>query len=197
MSAALLLLAAVSPDLAFDAYGKCASGAAAAYKGPTDNIEAVIGRVQADCESDRAALLEVAPDKRQATEWVRMTTTLAVTEHVPNLPSAGEQAKDDKSAPKPVASASRYPKLDAYRACTTEYAAKVQAEMRYAAVDAIAKETIRECEKLLKPAADEAVAEMGQPALRQQVTMDFRRRATSILTDKITAERAGKWEAAK
>ena len=102
MSAALLLLAAaVTPDVAFEAYGKCAQAAAAAYKGPADTIEAVVGRIQGDCASDRTALLDVAPDKPQAAEWIRMTTTLAVSEHVPNLASAGEQPKDE-AATKPV-----------------------------------------------------------------------------------------------
>lgn len=192
MSAALLLLAAaVTPDLAFEAYGKCAQAAAAAYKGPTDTIEAVVGRIQGDCASDRTALLDVAPDKPQAAEWIRMTTTLAVSEHVPNLATAGEQPKDQAAA-KPVAAVSRYPKFDSYRLCGETHAAKVLAEMRYAAVDAIAKEASAECERLLKPAADEFVAEMRQPSLRQQVMMDFRRRATAELTQKISAQRAGK-----
>ena len=197
MSAALFLLAAVTPDLAFDAYGKCASGAAAAYKGPADSLEAVVGRVELDCASDRTALMDVAPDKRQAAEWVRMTTTLAVTEHVPGLQSVGSEVTGAQSAPAPVAAPSRYPKLDAYRQCVDEKAWRVVAELPYASVDAIAREAIGECEKALKPAADEAVAEMGMPGLRQQVMMDFRRRETAGLTQKIGGQRAGKREAGK
>ncbi len=193
MSAALLLLAAATtPDLAFEAYGKCAQAAAEAYKGPTDTIEAVVGRVQADCDRDRATLLEAAPDKRQAAEWVRMTTTLAVSEHVPNLPSGGAEAAEGQAAQKPVVAVSRYPKLDIYRLCLDEKSARVIKELPYASVEAVSAEAIRECEKQLKPAAEEAVAEMGQPSLRNQVMLDFRRRETVSLTSKIGALRASK-----
>jgi len=188
MTLALLVLAAATPDLAFDAYGKCAQGAAAAYKGPADTLEAVAGRVEESCASDRAALIAAAPDKKQAAEWVRMTTTLAVTEHVPGLASGGPVAKVVATTP----AASRYPKLDAYRACGEENAAKIAGEIPYATVAAIAGEAVAACEKLLKPAAEEAVTEMRQPSLRQQVTADFRRRATSELTQKINADRIGK-----
>lgn len=192
MSAALLLLVAVTPDVAFEAYGKCAQAAAAAYKGPIDTIEAVAGRIETECGGDRTTLFDVAADKRQAAEWVRMTTTLAVSEHVPNLPSAGEQPQGEQVAAKPAAITSRYPKLDAYRACTDEQAGKIAAETRFAPVETIAKQAVGECEKPLKAAADEAVAEMRQPSLRPQVLLDFRRRATAELTQKISAERAGK-----
>jgi hypothetical protein len=192
MSAALLLLAAATPDLAFDAYGKCASRAAAAYKGPTDSLEAVVGRIETACGSDRTALLGVAPDKPQAAEWVRMTTTLAVTEHVPGLQSVGTESREGQPASQTVAATSRYPKLDAYRRCVDEQAAKSQAEQPYASTEAIVGDAIATCEKPLKAAAEEAVADMGQPGLRGQVTIDFRRRQTTDLTRKISAQRAGK-----
>ena len=192
MSAALLLLAAVTPDLAFDAYGQCAQTAAAAYKGAADSLEAVVGRIEADCASARTNLLDIAPDRRQATEWVRMTTTLAVTEHVPGLPSAGDGPQAGQETSRPTAASSRYPKLDAYRQCTEEQAAKALAQRPYAAIEMIAGEAIRDCENPLKAAADETVAEMHQPALRQQVVLDFRRRVTADLTNKISAQRAGR-----
>ena len=189
--ALLLLAAAASPDAAFDAYAKCASAAASAYKGPRDSVEAVAGRIDTQCAADRTALLEVAPDKRQAAEWLRTTGILAVSEHVPGLPSVGDVPQDERKAPAPVAAVSRYPKLDAYRTCTEEHAAKIIAEMPYAATQAIVAEAVASCEKPLKEAADETVAEMRQPALAKQVLMDFRRRATTDLTDRLSAQRAG------
>ena len=192
MSAALFLLAAVTPDLAFEAYGKCAQAAAAGYKGPADSIEAVVGRVQGDCASDRAALLDVAPDKRQAAEWVRQTGILAVSQHVPGLPSVGSEAAGEQTAAASTQpAASRYPKLEAYQSCTDERAAKIVAELPYAATQAIVTEAVADCEKPLKEAAAEAVADMKQPSLLKQVLMDFRRRATSDLTQKISAQRTG------
>lgn len=193
MTAALLLLAAATtPDLAFDAYAKCAMATAAAYKGPSDSLEAVAGRVETTCAAERTALLEIAPDKRQAAEWVRQTGILAVSQHVPGLPSVGSEAAGEQTAAAPAQpAASRYPKLDAYRSCTDERAAKIVAELPYAATQAIVTEAVADCEKPLKEAAAEAVADMKQPGLLKQVLMDFRRRATSDLTDAIAARRAG------
>ena len=193
MTAALLLLAAATtPDLAFDAYAKCASAAAAAYKGPSDSLEAVAGRVDTTCAAERTALLEIAPDKRQAAEWVRQTGILAVSQHVPGLPSVGSEAAGEQTAAASTQpAASRYPKLDAYQSCTDERAAKIVAELAYAATQAIVTEAVADCEKPLKEAAAEAVADMKQPSLLKQVLMDFRRRATSDLTQKISAQRTG------
>lgn len=191
MTAALLLLAAAAtPDLAFDAYARCAEAAAAAYKGPTDSLEAVAGRIDALCATERTALLDAAPDRRQAAEWVRTTGIMAVSEHVPGLPSVGSAPQDDGKTPAPVA-VSRYPKLDAYRQCADERAAKIIAELPYAATQAIVAEAMADCEAPLKAAADEAVAEMRQPALRQQVMTDFRRRTAADLTQQVAALRAG------
>ena len=190
MSVTLLVLAAAAaPDLAFDAYGKCVQGAAAAYKGATDSIEAVAGRVETDCAADRTTLLQAAPDKKQAAEWVRMTTTLAVTEHVRGLPSAGTAPKDDQ---KTLPTASRYPKLEAYRLCGVEHAARTEAERPGTTAESIATAATARCEKELKAATDETVAEMRQPRLRQQVMLDFRRRSIADLTQKIAELRAGK-----
>ncbi|ATE63485.1 hypothetical protein [Rhizorhabdus dicambivorans] len=190
MTLALLLLAATTPDAAFDAYAKCASSAASSYKGPMDSLEAVAARIDELCAGERTTLLEIAPDKRQAAEWVRTTGIMAVSQHVPGLPSVGKAPQDERKAPAPVA-ASRYPRLDAYRSCVDDGAAKIMAEIPYAATQAIVAEAVADCEKPLKAAAEEAVAEMKQPGLLKQVVMDFRRRATADLTQKITAQRAG------
>ena len=190
MSLTLLVLAAAAPDLAFDAYGKCAQGAAAAYKGPTDTLEAVVGRIETDCAADRTTLLQVAPDRGQATEWLRMTTTLAVSQHVRGLPSAGSEPREAQAAATPAAS--RYPKLDAYRLCTEESAATIEAELPYVTAQAIAGKAVADCEKPLKAAAEETVAEMRQPSLKPQVTGDFRRRITAELVQKISAGRTGR-----
>lgn len=189
MTPALLLLAAATPDAAFDAYAKCASAAAASYAGPKDSLEAVAGRVDAQCAADRTTLLEAAPDKRQAAEWLRTTGIMAVSEHVPGLPSTGSEPQGEQKAA-PVA-ISRYPKLDAYRACATEQAAKTEAERRGYTAEAVANDAVGRCEPQLKAAADELVAEMRQPALRQQVTYDFRRRAIAELVQAIETRRAG------
>ena len=189
MTALLLLLAAATPDAAFDAYAKCASASAAAYDGPKDSVEAVAARVDAGCTAERATLLDAAPDKSQAAEWLRTAGILAVSEHVPGLASTGSEPQADRaSAP---AAASRHPKLDAYRACTDAAAAKIQADQPYRASQAIVAEALASCEKPLKAAAEEAAAEMRQPALAKQVTMDFRRRATVELTASVDARRAG------
>lgn len=189
MSVTLLVLAAAAPDLAFDAYARCAQGAAASYKGATDSLEAVVGRVETDCAADRTTLLQAAPDKKQAAEWVRMTTTLAVTEQVRGLRSVGAEPKDDQKAPP---AASHYPKLEAYRLCGVDQAARTEAERPYNTPESIATDATARCEKELKAATDETVAEMRQPRLRQQVMLDFRRRSIADLTQKISASRAGK-----
>jgi len=192
MSVTLLVLAAAaSPDLAFDAYARCAQGAAAAYKGATDSLEAIVGRVAADCARDRTALLEAAPDKGQAAEWIRMTTTQAVTEQVPGLRSAPAEPKEGQIAAVAPAS-SRYPKLEAYRLCGVEQAARTAAERPYNTPESIATDATARCETLLKAAADETAAEMRQPRLRQQVMIDFRRRSVTELTQKINELRVGK-----
>jgi hypothetical protein len=190
-SALLLLAAAATPDLAFDAYAKCAASASAAYKGPRDTLEAVAGRIDAACHAERATLLEAAPDRRQAAEWIRTTGILAVSEHVPGLPSAGSDPEEEQKTAAPAAAVSRYPKLDAYRQCTGERAAKIEAELPHAATPAIVAEAVADCEKPLREAAEETVAEMRQPSLLKQVQIDFRRRATTELTDAIDTRRNG------
>ncbi len=177
---ALLLMAVLAPDAAMDAYTLCARTAVASAP-----LDAVYARVEGECAAQRAAVLESAPDKDEADRWLYVAATLAVA-------GRGAEPAPDEAKAVATPAAPRYPKLDVYRLCGVENAARTEAERPYMAAAAIATEATARCEKQLKDAAEETATEMRQPGLRGQVMLDFRRRSVADLTQKIGALRAEK-----